>query len=158
MSSEWRKCAVCKKIIPLGGIYQSCSISSCKKHVFCSVDCWDVHSGVMGHKSAWAEEERAPMQADSTDDSAPRRRLVDPSKSSQQSSTGVVASNTNQDLPHDILIVVSKLKSYIQAKSGMNTSADVADILSDLVRFEVGKAIEKARSEGRKTVMARDFN
>ncbi len=154
MSSEWRKCAVCKKSILLGSTYQACSISSCKKHVFCSVDCWDVHSGVMGHKSAWAEEERAPLIASTEDESGPRRRIVDPSKSSP----GIVATNSgNNDLPQDVLIVVSKLKSYIQAKSGMNTSGDVADMLSDLVRFEVNKAIEQARSEGRKTVMARDF-
>lgn len=153
MSQEWRKCAVCKKSINLGDAYQSCSISSCKKHVFCSVDCWDVHSGVMGHKSAWAEEERAPKELEANSE-APRRRIVDPSKST----SGIVASNSGTaDLPHDVLIVVSKLKSYIQARSGMNTSGDVADILSDLVRFEVGKAIERARAEGRKTVMARDF-
>lgn len=152
MSNEWRKCAVCKKPINCNDHYQVCSISSCKKHAFCSVDCWDVHSGVMGHKSAWAEEEKAPSTPDN--DSQPKRRLVDPSKNN----AGVVASNSgNADLPHDILIVVSKLKSYITAKSGMNTSGDVADILSDIVRFEVGKAIETARSEGRKTVMARDF-
>jgi histone H3/H4 len=40
----------------------------------------------------------------------------------------------------------------------MNTSGDVADILSDFVRSHCDEAIENARKDGRKTVMARDFS
>lgn len=145
MSSEWRKCGVCKKSIPLGGIYQKCSISSCRKSVFCSVDCWSVHDSVMGHKSSFAEEERAPSEIDE----GPRRRIVVAPKTSSQGG--------NEDLPIDVLIVVSKLKSYVKAKSGMNTSGDVADELSKFVRAIVHEGIEEARAEGRKTLMARDF-
>jgi histone H3/H4 len=57
----------------------------------------------------------------------------------------------------EVLIVVSKLKNYIRAKSGMNTSANVADALSALIRVECDKAIERAKNDGRKTVMDRDF-
>jgi histone H3/H4 len=39
----------------------------------------------------------------------------------------------------------------------MNTSAAVIDKLSDLVRELCNKAIENAKSDGRKTVMDRDF-
>lgn len=58
----------------------------------------------------------------------------------------------------DVLIVVSKLKSYIQTKAGMNTSGAVPAVLSDIVRRAVDEAIEHARADGRKTVMDRDFN
>ena len=57
----------------------------------------------------------------------------------------------------EVLIVVSKMKTYIRDKSGMNTSGSVADTISDIVRRECDKAIEQARKAGRKTVMDRDF-
>ena len=41
--------------------------------------------------------------------------------------------------------------------SYINTSADVMDALSDLVRAHTDAAIRRARAEGRKTVKARDF-
>jgi len=65
--------------------------------------------------------------------------------------------NEPNTIPHDILIVASKLKEYIRSSSGMNTSANVIERLSDLVRMHCDKAIEHAKSEGRKTVMDRDF-
>lgn len=57
----------------------------------------------------------------------------------------------------DVLVVVSKLKNYIRNASGMNTSASVASALSDMVRKACDQAIEKAKNDGRKTVMDRDF-
>ncbi len=57
----------------------------------------------------------------------------------------------------EILIVASKLKDYIRAAAGFNTSAEVMQVLSDIVRGECQKAIDNARADGRKTVMARDF-
>jgi histone H3/H4 len=57
----------------------------------------------------------------------------------------------------EVLIVVSKLKNYIRDKSGMNTSGNVATVLSERVRALCDAAIEKAKTEGRKTVMDRDF-
>ena len=57
----------------------------------------------------------------------------------------------------EVLVVVSKLKAYIRSKSGMNTSGNVAPVLSDMVRQQCDQAIEKAKSSGRKTVMDRDF-
>lgn len=65
--------------------------------------------------------------------------------------------NEPNTIPHDTLIVASKLKEYIRSSSGMNTSANVIERLSDLVRMHCDKAIEHAKSEGRKTVMDRDF-
>ena len=57
----------------------------------------------------------------------------------------------------EVLVVASKLKSYIRTKSGMNTSGAVMDALSQKVRELCDRAIETAKSEGRKTVMDRDF-
>jgi histone H3/H4 len=57
----------------------------------------------------------------------------------------------------DVLVVVSKLKNYIRAKSEMNTSGNVAPKISELVRSLCDQAIERAKADGRKTVMDRDF-
>jgi histone H3/H4 len=57
----------------------------------------------------------------------------------------------------EVLVVVSKMKTYISEKSSMNTSGDVADFLSDKIRRLCDEAIDQARADGRKTVMARDF-
>jgi histone H3/H4 len=40
----------------------------------------------------------------------------------------------------------------------MNTAANVMDILSEKVRRLTDRAVEKARSEGRKTLMDRDYD
>jgi len=148
MSKVWRNCSVCKKPIMQGSIYQKCSVSSCRKSAYCSVDCWDSHVPIMNHKSAWAEEERAPFEVYSEE--RPRRRIV-----SAPSSQG--RGQEASDLPQDILTVVSKLKAYIKAKGDMNCSADVSEMLSDIIRDKCDEAIQEARAAGRKTVMARDF-
>lgn len=57
----------------------------------------------------------------------------------------------------ETLVVASKLKNYIREKSGMNTSAAVVDVLSNKLRGLCDEAIERAKGEGRKTVMDRDF-
>ncbi|RIL10701.1 MAG: hypothetical protein DCC75_03815 [Proteobacteria bacterium] len=57
----------------------------------------------------------------------------------------------------DVLVVVSKLKNYIRNQSGMNTSGNVAPKLSEFLRSLCHRAIENAKSDGRKTVMDRDF-
>lgn len=56
-----------------------------------------------------------------------------------------------------ILIVRSKLREFIAEQSGMNTSASVANVLSDKIRMMATEAIAKAKADGRKTVMDRDF-
>jgi histone H3/H4 len=57
----------------------------------------------------------------------------------------------------DVLVVVSKLKNYIRSASGMNTAGNVAPALSDIIRRLCDGAVEKAKEDGRKTVMDRDF-
>lgn len=58
----------------------------------------------------------------------------------------------------EVLVVVSKLKNYIRAQSGMNTSGGVAEVLSARLRKLCDEAIENARKDGRKTVMERDVS
>lgn len=58
----------------------------------------------------------------------------------------------------EALVVASKLKNYIRAQAGMNTSSAVIDVVSDKVRHLCDQAIENAKRDGRKTVMDRDFN
>lgn len=62
-----------------------------------------------------------------------------------------------QETGGEVLVVVSKLKNYIRGKSGFNTSSSVAEVLSEKVKQLCDAAMERAKSEGRKTVMDRDF-
>lgn len=57
----------------------------------------------------------------------------------------------------EVLVIVSKLKKYIKEKGGMNTAGSVAPVLSDRIKVLCDQAIESAKSDGRKTVMDRDF-
>lgn len=56
------------------------------------------------------------------------------------------------------LVVVSKVKKMIKDKSGLNTSSNVMDKLTEIIEKECGQAIENAQRDGRKTVMDRDFH
>lgn len=152
----WRKCIVCKRSINFSTKYYKCSVTSCDKKrspaQFCSVDCWDVHRSIMSHKSAGADEYHSPTKQEWLDQQAnePKVRVV--KKVSSNSSDSLADANTN-----DILVVVSKMKAYIKERADFNTAADVNPVLSDIIRAECDKAIEQARRDGRKTVMARDF-
>ncbi len=150
----WRKCGSCKKEIGFNTIYQACNVSTCRKLVFCSVDCWNLHNPVMNHKSSWAEENRSPKKENyvlDSDENAPRRIMVN---SKPVSSTNDSSGSADED---EILIVASKLKQYIKDKYDLSTSANVMDALSNVVRRHTDRAVAKAKSEGRKTVMDRDF-
>jgi hypothetical protein len=150
MSQEfWRKCASCKKEIGFNTIYQQCSVSTCRKNIYCSVKCWDVHVPVMNHKSAWAEEMRSPATAE---EEKPRRRIIAGSSKAKNNT-----SNSSGNYPIDILIVASKLKNYVKEKHGLSTAGNVMDALSEVVRRATDEAVDKARAEGRKTLMDRDF-
>ncbi|MDD4976419.1 MAG: hypothetical protein PHY93_18825 [Bacteriovorax sp.] len=152
VNNYWRKCGSCKKEIGFNSIYQMCNVSTCRKLVFCSVDCWNLHNPVMNHKSSWAEENRSPRKEEAVVEvnnsvQSPRRILV-------QSKANLP---TQSDDSQEVLIVASKLKQYIKDKYDMNTAANVMEALSRDVRRLTDRAVEKARSEGRKTVMDRDY-
>jgi len=143
----WAHCGSCKNPILFNSEYYACDISSCRKAAYCSLECFSMHTPVMRHKDAWATKKRAPSAHDPEQAEPVQRRVVSPTMAKADSAA----------LPQDILIVASKLKDYIRIKSGMNTSANVLDRLSDIVRLHCDRAIEQARSDGRKTVMDRDF-
>ena len=143
-TGTWAHCGSCKKPIPFNGKYYACDISSCRKAAYCSLECFSMHTPVMRHKDAWATEKRAPATSDQPQVENVQRRVV-PSVT------------MSENIPHDTLIVASKLKDYIRKKSEMNTSGSVVERLSDIVRMHCDAAIENARKEGRKTVMDRDF-
>jgi len=149
MEAYWRKCGSCKKDIGFNQVYQVCSVCG-GKYAFCSVDCWDQHVPIMNHKNAWAEENRSPAKAETVNEH-PVRRIV--------SSPAQVSSSSAKESPMDteVLIVASKLKQYVKDKYDLSTSANVMDALSREVRRLTDRAVEKAKAEGRKTLMDRDF-
>jgi histone H3/H4 len=58
---------------------------------------------------------------------------------------------------NEVLVVASKVKNYIKDKGDMKTSGSVLDALSERIRTMCDEAVENARSDGRKTVLDRDF-
>lgn len=174
----WRKCSSCKDPIPFGATYWACNVSTCNSKrmglFFCSVSCWEAHLPTMRHRESWAVEKRAPSRAAWEQEQASEAESgasssAAPELSSMASSSGggsadaprrrTVASPParDDDSPQDILIVVSKLKKYIKARSGFNTSDAVMSVLSDHVRALCDQAIRTAAQNERKTVMDRDF-
>lgn len=155
MPDVWRKCSSCKKDIFTGQTYYLCSVSTCRgsatNYAFCSVNCWDAHVPIERHRgdTAGAIEKRAPTGAEVATAAASGVRKVIPASGSSS------ASKSSDD---EVLVVVSKVKKYILERSGMNTSAGVYDALTEKIKRLCDKAIEEARSQGRKTVMDRDVH
>ena len=58
----------------------------------------------------------------------------------------------------DILVVASKIKKFVREKSGLSTSAEILQGLSQKVEQLCLEAIEKAKADGRKTVKGRDLS
>ncbi|MCZ6784850.1 MAG: hypothetical protein O7G30_16245 [Proteobacteria bacterium] len=58
---------------------------------------------------------------------------------------------------NEVLVVASKLKTYIKSKGDMKTSGSVLEVLSDRIRTLCDQAIDSANRDGRKTVLDRDF-
>ncbi len=153
----WKKCSSCKKPISLNSKYYECSVSTCTGertgYVFCSIPCFEVHLPGARHRSAGAVEKKSPMTVSPVNE-APKRIIV------QNSATSTTAPNTQlkkSSMENEVLVVVSKMKQYIKDVSDMNTSEDVNQVISHMIRIQLDRAIEQARREGRKTVMARDF-
>jgi len=188
-ATRWRRCSGCKRPIAFGADYWVCNVSTCNRKsnafVFCSVECWDGHLGVVRHRESWAVEARAPsreqwaeQQRSEADKSSPSSKATPSAPSGDReaapgaSAGGAEAArerkrivptttrstgSAKDELPRDILIVASKLKAYIRARSGYNTSDRVLEPLSRLVREICDDAIERAGRDERKTVLDRDF-
>ncbi len=150
-ASGWRRCSACKNTIELGARYWTCNVSTCNRKrtglIFCSVTCWEVHLPGANHREAWAVEQRAPKTAEEAQAPPARRRRVMDGATQGTGSSGPSL---------EVLIVASRLKDYIRARSGFNTSDDVLDPLSEIVRRVCDDAIRNATREGRRTVLDRD--
>lgn len=159
----WKLCSSCKKPIGFGALYQVCSVSTCNHSrrglQFCSVSCWSAHVPILRHKDAWALEERAPTREQWLKDEAgaPEKVAASGPRPAVLVRPGGPSAPLEAASDADVLIVVSKLKTYIKARSDMSTAAEVIELLSDKVRALCDDAIQKARADGRKTVMNRDF-
>jgi histone H3/H4 len=172
-SSHWRPCSSCKTPIAFEKTYWVCNISTCNRKrtglVFCSVECWDTHLGVVYHRESYALERRAPsasqwrQEQKQAGGSRTAARSPQPARerpAARPPRRIVPSSTTSRDegLPREVLIISSKLKAYTRARSDMNTSDAALEPLSEAVRRLCDKAIEKARRAERKTVLARDFD
>ena len=166
VDNTWQRCSSCKRDIAYGQVYWVCNVSTCNRKrtalSFCTTDCWAAPLGLVNHRESWAVEKRAPSRAAAQGESAatrapaartqrPPRRVIVSSPAAKSAGLEV------EGLPRDVLIVGSKLKAYIKARSGMNTSDRVMQTLSDEVRKLADRAIRKARHAERKTVLDRDF-
>ncbi|MBW2286642.1 MAG: hypothetical protein JRG80_14700 [Deltaproteobacteria bacterium] len=166
----WRRCSTCKQPIELGATYWVCNVSTCNRKrtglVFCTVTCWEVHLPEANHRETWAVEKSAPQLAEADSPPEPKAsRDVKASREVQGTKTGQrrivpasAASFTDEVPPREILIVASRLKEYIRAKSGFNTSDGVLAPLSDAVRRICDEAIANAARLERKTVLERDIS
>jgi hypothetical protein len=167
-TASWRRCSSCKNPIALGAQHWVCNVSTCNRPrtglVFCTVSCWDAHLSVVRHRESWALERRAPTAAEWEREqaaSAPPPQGASAAASPVERSPRRVlpppASRKPDAEERDVLVVMSKLKNYVRARSGYNTSDRVAEPLSDALRELCDRAIEKARAEGRRTLLDRDF-
>lgn len=183
-ASEWRRCSSCKKSIAFGAQYYECSVSTCTRkrtgYVFCSVDCWETHLPMMRHREAWAVEEVAPTREAWAKELAAEQGggRVEPSAPSKVGAPAAAAAPVVRraegdggrriavpspsapaaaPAPKEVLVIASRLKEYIRARYGMNTSDGVLEDLSDHLRRLCDRAVMHAREDGRKTVLDRDF-
>lgn len=161
MPEQFKVCSTCRKPIAFGAGYYQCSVSTCQRGktalYFCSVECWDAHVPMMRHREAWAESVRAPTRAEwELQQAEEAARAAKSEERIVNENESTVSAGGGADIPQEVLIVVSKLKAYIKAKSGMNTSDGIVPVLSTIIREICDRAIESARSDGRKTVLDRD--
>jgi hypothetical protein len=164
---RWKRCSTCKSDIGFDAPYWICSVSTCNRPrtglAFCSVSCWDAHVPIMRHRDdAGALDARSPTRARAAAEAAAEAQAARPAAATTPAAPRAPSSTAPPparapDVPREILIVVSKLKSYIRARSGFNTGDACAEVLSDQVRALCDRAIENARRDERRTVLERDF-
>jgi hypothetical protein len=161
----FRQCSICRKPIAFQEEYLECSVSTCNRKktglFFCSVECWDAHLPMMRHRDAWAVKVTAPTRADWERQQAEEEGTMSSESDEREIGSRASADTGGKELTSDgqddVLIVVSKLKKYIRARGGMNTSDAVIGVLSEHLRRLANDAIKSATEDGRKTVLDRDF-
>lgn len=156
---HYKLCSECKKPIAFSADYYRCSVSTCNRKrtglFFCSVSCWDAHVPMMRHRDAWAEQTKAPEREQYLAELAEEEEATQMAEEAEKGRR--IVGLAGDDLPKDVLIVVSKLKAYVKARSGMSTSDGAIDVLSAHLRKLCDQATQHAATAGRKTVMDRDF-
>jgi hypothetical protein len=157
----FRVCSTCRKPIAFGARYYRCSVSTCNRArtalYFCSVPCWDAHVPEARHRDAWAEETRAPTREAFQAEQAELATEATTMEEKPTRERKIVSREAAPDVPREVLVVVSKLKAYIRARTGFNTSDAVAEVLSDHLRRLCDLAVDNATVDNRKTVLDRDF-
>lgn len=158
----WRKCSVCKKSIGFKSKYFICSVSTCNGlrtgYVFCSVPCFEVHLPGARHRDAGAIEKMSPSEAEAKAQAAAESGTQSVSGPKRVMATTTTSSSSiKPNIPREVLVVVSKVKDYIRARSEMNTSDNIMPLISEMIRQICDEAIDNARAEGRKTVLDRDL-
>jgi histone H3/H4 len=154
----WRRCSTCKTPVDFDAAYFRCSVSTCNRkrapYVFCSVACWDAHQADARHRDAGAEHASAPTRTEwEKEQNEERERAAAPGPGDGSDAIKPVRGATN----HEVLIVASRLKDYLNQRAGMSTSDRVLRVLSDHVRELLDRSIEAAARDSRKTVMDRDL-
>ncbi len=156
---HYKLCSECKRPIAFAAEYYRCSVSTCNRKrtglFFCSVSCWDAHVPMMRHRDAWAEKAVAPTRQQHLTELAEEEKAQELAEQADKGRR--IVGLSDDGLPKDVLIVVSKLKAYVKARSEMSTSDGAIDVLSAHLRKLCDKAIRHAGTAGRKTVMDRDF-
>lgn len=138
-----------------------CSVSTCNRKgtdfAFCTVECWDAHVPALRHRDAWAEERTAPTPGQHAETRrVAAEREVQRAERAQHPPEPTPIAPTGP-IPRDLLVVTSKLKAYVRARSGLKTSDTVMPVLSEKLRELCDAAIERAAQAGRKTLLDRDF-
>ena len=112
---------------------------------------------MMRHRDAWAEKVKAPTREQYLAEQAEEEEKEEAREMAEETEKRRVVGLAGDDLPKDVLVVVSKLKAYVKAQSGMSTSDGAIDVLSKHLRKLCDQAAQHAGTAGRKTVMDRDF-
>jgi histone H3/H4 len=159
---QFKLCSECKKPIAFSADYYRCSVSTCNRKrmgmFFCSVSCWDAHVPMMRHRDAWAEKVKAPSREQYLAELAEEEEAETNKMAAEEAEKARrIVGLSDDGLPKDVLVVVSKLKAYVKARSQMSTSDGAMDVLSNHLRKLCDEAIRHAGTAGRKTVMDRDF-
>lgn len=110
---------------------------------------------MMRHRDAWAEPVKAPTREQYLAELAEEQEAADMADEAEKGRR--IVGLADDAVPKEVLVVVSKLKSYVKARSGMSTSDGAMDVLSSHLRKLCDEAIRHAATAGRKTVMDRDF-
>jgi len=120
---------------------------------------------MMRHRDPWAVDAVSPSRdewlAAQAEEAQAQARQAPPAAAATPAAAAAPAGEVGplelrDDAPEEILVIASRLKDYVRARSGMNTSDAVLAPLSSVLRSFCDEAIRRAHAEGRKTVLERD--